>query len=237
VIDVQHQRVVRGRAGERNSYQENQSCLVGDADPVLTAIALQQAFDTEHLYVADLDGIVRGQPNSAILSALVKTGVRIVADTGANNVAALNQLLSCGINRAVISVESCSGLTAVQKLTQHIAPQNFCFSLDLKNGQLLNPAWDGLSPIDIAQEVIAMGITSMIVLDLATVGTGNGITTSQLCAEIREHSSQLNLWTGGGIRSVDDLENLRGIADGVLVASALHDGSITPEQWLQFQDH
>ena len=69
----------------------------------------------------------------------------------------------------------------------------------------------------------------LIVLDLASVGVASGPTTLGICESLTDFAPKLKLITGGGVRSVNDLMTLRhaGI-EGVLVASALHDGSITP---------
>ena len=50
-------------------------------------------------------------------------------------------------------------------------------------------------------------------------------------AQIRAAFPRTTMITGGGVRDLDDLRRLAesGI-DGVLIASALHDGSLTPQQ-------
>ena len=68
----------------------------------------------------------------------------------------------------------------------------------------------------------------MIVLDIARVGTEAGLPTLPLCAEIRQTWPDTMIVTGGGIRGIDDLRRLDpAIVDGVLIASALHNGAIT----------
>ena len=70
----------------------------------------------------------------------------------------------------------------------------------------------------------------MIVLDLAQVGMSQGAALMPLCVRIRSLDSSLELITGGGVRHRSDVETLTASAcDSVLVASALHDGGITPE--------
>ena len=76
----------------------------------------------------------------------------------------------------------------------------------------------------------------MIVLDLAAVGVGGGVATVELCRQIGSRYPGVELITGGGIRNIDDLRQLRAAGiHGALVASALHNGSITPEQLEEFQ--
>jgi phosphoribosylformimino-5-aminoimidazole carboxamide ribotide isomerase len=67
----------------------------------------------------------------------------------------------------------------------------------------------------------------MIVLDLAQVGVGAGVATGNLCRQLRQRFAGLRLITGGGVRHEEDLTELAALGiDGVLVASALHDGRL-----------
>ena len=105
------------------------------------------------------------------------------------------------------------------------------FSLDLKHGRPITniPEWQGASAIKIADAAIEGGFTRMIVLDLASVGLGGGPSVVELCASIRERHPSIRLISGGGVRDVRDIEQFcAGGCESVLVASALHDGSISP---------
>ena len=63
---------------------------------------------------------------------------------------------------------------------------------------------------------------------LARVGTGIGPGTVGLCRELRAAYPDIELIAGGGVRNWDDVDRLgEAGADGVLVASALHEGTIT----------
>jgi phosphoribosylformimino-5-aminoimidazole carboxamide ribotide isomerase len=68
----------------------------------------------------------------------------------------------------------------------------------------------------------------LIVLDVARVGRGGGTGTDDLCAELRRRWRDVCLIAGGGVRGVEHLWRLRAVgADAALVASALHDGTLT----------
>ena len=69
---------------------------------------------------------------------------------------------------------------------------------------------------------------SMIVLDLARVGTGQGVGTLSLCRQLRALWPEINLVAGGGVRNLADLHDLQESGcHAALVASALHDGRLT----------
>jgi phosphoribosylformimino-5-aminoimidazole carboxamide ribotide isomerase len=74
-----------------------------------------------------------------------------------------------------------------------------------------------------------MGIRRAIMLDLARVGSEEGIDV----AFVRRVVESLNVevFVGGGVRSISDLEELNGIGvAGALLATSLHSGKITAEQ-------
>ena len=94
----------------------------------------------------------------------------------------------------------------------------------------------GCTPTGVAARVLACGVRSLILLDLAGVGEGRGVPTLDLCRTIRALAPDLEIITGGGVRNNADLEALATAgADGVLIASALHNGTLTPidcARWL-----
>ena len=60
--------------------------------------------------------------------------------------------------------------------------------------------------------------------------TISGRPTLELCRRIRSRHGGIELITGGGIRGSQDISDAtRAGADAVLVASALHDGSLLPD--------
>ena len=90
--------------------------------------------------------------------------------------------------------------------------------------------WSSQDPLEIARQCLSLGIRRMIVLDLASVGVGGGVAQLNLCQRLLEEDAELELITGGGVRDVTDLHTLKNAGiKGVLIASALHNGSITPQ--------
>ncbi len=77
-----------------------------------------------------------------------------------------------------------------------------------------------------------MGISQVIVLDLARVGSDEGVNTDFLKKVIAEVG--VDVYVGGGVRDINDLIELRNLGvSGALIATALHTGIITIEQLKQ----
>lgn len=231
VLDVMDGVVVRGVAGERERYRPIQSQLTSASDPLDVAMAIRDRFGLSELYVADLDGIMRQRIQTGVLEQLVEAGFTLNVDAGKTDVAGVRELLERGIARTIIGLESLSQLADFAPLVDAVGPEALVFSLDLKQSEPLGNAGAGLSPVQIAAAAASQGVRRFLVLDLAAVGVGQGIPTLPLCSKLRERYPASTLWTGGGVRSDDDIQEAgRHGVDGVLVATALHDGRITVSQ-------
>lgn len=230
VLDLMQGCVVRGVGGRRDEYRPIRSELLDGHAPVEVAAAVRRRFGLNEFYVADLDALRGGAPQGEVLRDLIAAGHELLVDAGVRDASSTAELRSSGISRVVAAQESLPGRGALQDILAAMEAQCVVFSLDLLAGRLLGARgdWRSNEPFARAAEAIECGIRSMIVLDLAGVGIGGGVPTLELCSRLRRHAPELEIITGGGVRHRDDLLRLRDAGvDGVLVASALHDGKIT----------
>lgn len=238
VLDVLNGRIVRGIAGQRDRYQPVKSILTPSSDAKSICDAFERQFGITEFYIADLDGIERDATNFNVLTTVRDPRYRIWLDAGFSSVAKLNSIqqnLSLDfLYRIIVGLECCPDVSNLESLQKAISSERLVFSLDLHHGEPLvssdvSPAWSHATPLQIADQVIQLGIKTMIVLDLAAVGMGKGIPTLNLCRQIKQRYPTLELITGGGVNSKTDLTKLESYCDGVLIASALHDGRLTAE--------
>lgn len=235
VLDLMRGQVVRGVAGQRDAYQPNHSTLVAGSDPVETACALRQAYGVSTMYLADLDAL-QGRPCSLdVLSRLIESQLRLVVDAGVSTLQQAERLFDAGVNRVVLPLESQTRVDHLAEFVGQFGNDRLVFSIDMKQGRCLGPAAEDRSPLDVARVALRQGIRRLIVLDLAGVGMNAGVRTLSLCRQILTLHDDIELWTGGGIRSLADLRSCSeaGI-QGVLIASALHDGHVSPHDWSSF---
>ncbi len=229
VLDLLNGVVVRGVAGRRETYRPIESQICSSSEPLAIARAFRDQFGLDRLYVADLDAILHHRPNLEIYRQLSQDGFSLLIDAGIRDLATAATVLKTGAHSIIAGLESIPNPALLQALVAQCGPKKILFSLDLQNGRPLigDGAWSGMSPLQFAQTAIQQGIKRLIVLDLAQVGIAAGISTLELCAAIRSQNPDLELITGGGVRNRDDLQLLKNLRiDGVLIASALHDGRI-----------
>lgn len=229
VLDVLNGVVVHGVAGNRDEYRPIQSRLTTSIAPLDVANAIRAALSLDTFYVADLDAILHDRPNYDIYRELSSAGFQIWVDAGLRDMSRGRTVLKVGAAGIVAGLETLPGPGVLENLCRECDPQNIVFSLDLRGGQPLGDLsrWNATQPLDIARQAISMGVERLIVLDLAAVGIGDGPATLPLCRELRREFPELEIITGGGIRDGGDLRACHAAqVDGVLIASAIHHGTI-----------
>ncbi len=234
VIDLAKRVVVRGVAGKREEYRPIKSLLCDEPSPAAVARAFARLGFRE-AYVADLDAIAGAEPDWATYQTLIDSGLNLLVDAGAGTGRRARDLAEFTHDRqplaaVVVGLESIVGKSDLAAAIEAATPGRVVFSLDLRAGVPITrvPQWKDRAPRTIAERVIDLGVRRMIVLDLAQVGVNAGVGTVGLCRGLRHGHPTLEIISGGGVRSVDDLRELAEAGcDGALVASALHDGRLT----------
>ena len=238
VLDVLEGNVVRGIAGQRVNYQPIVSRLVAGHRPLDVARAIRDSFGLERFYLADLNGIIHQRPQFDLYRALMADGFELLIDLGLQDSRAVDSMRELGLNKFIVALESCQSPDRLAEMSDMAS--EITFSLDLFEGtpryHACEIGWSD-KPVQIVDQAVEAGATSILVLDLADVGTGTGVSTDNLCRSIRDTFPNLQIIAGGGIRGPDDVHRLHAIGvTSVLVASALHDRRLSRDDVRSF-DH
>jgi len=224
VLDLKGGIVVHARRGARDDYAPLRSPLVDGCEPVAVARALCDASRTNRLYVADLDAL-GGEPAAATTLRGLGSVAEIWVDAGATTPQRAAVLERAGAARNVVGTESLSGGTDGSQL----GPPPLVVSVDLRGGRVISPdpGLDGRAPSAAAPLARALGVTELLVIDLARVGSGSGPPLDAV-SELAAALPDVAIYAGGGVRDDADLRALESAgAAGALVATALHEGRIT----------
>lgn len=231
VIDVLDGRVVRAVGGRRSEYRPIRSRLTDSTDPVEVADALTRAARTQELYVADLDTITGGQAGSKAVSALCSQGWTVWLDAGVRTPDDLDHLPASPTVIPILAMETMQEPKAFVTWCRFRRQRRVALSIDLQSGLPVREwpncgIWE--APALAVDDFSDAGCEDVILLDLADVGQGRGPSTTELCADLKSEWPDVRFVVGGGVRGWSDVTELeaRG-ADAVLVASALHDGTLT----------
>jgi phosphoribosylformimino-5-aminoimidazole carboxamide ribotide isomerase len=234
VIDIQNGIAVHAVKGNRSQYQPLKSTLCPSAEPVAVALALK-ACGFGALYVADLDAILDKSDNAAILQGIAEGGSKLMVDAGTSDAKSVQRLLEHGVSQVVIGTETLENLEFVKDAVERFSKQRIVVSLDLNGRKVLSQseAASSMVPQELAAELEKLGVTELIVLDLARVGSDQGPDFALL--KNLQSSLSLKLLVGGGARDLGDLQKLKEMGVyGVLMATALHSGKTSMEQLRSF---
>ncbi len=226
VLDLLDGEVVHAKRGLRSEYQRIQSELTPESSPLAVACALREVYGSQHFYLADLNSLqARGPAHYADFESLIEEGFKLTVDCGINRIEQAKRLLDCGVQEIVIASETLESKDQLETLVEHLGRERTVFSLDLQGGELLHgPAeWQQRSLERIVEEAIGLGIQRLILLDLAAVGANRGWPLQSLSQSIGKSHPGARIYSGGGIRNLNDLHLLQ--TSGVhfaLISTALH---------------
>lgn len=216
--------------GDRSRYGPVRSVLAPGADG--DALALARAYralpGASRCYVADLDAIAGDPPQHDLLRRLQSGegfGGPLLLDAGVYSLATLEPLQG-GFADVVVGLETLRSFADLERIAIHA---RVTFSLDLRNDvPLVRPELHGSGPdpVALARAAIGAGADAVILLDTGRVGRGAGVNL-ELLASLRRALPGARLLAGGGVNDDADVMALgdRG-CDGVLIATALHRGTL-----------
>ena len=234
VIDVLGGIAVHAVRGRRKEYQPLKSVLCASTDPVDVAAELK-ALGFDELYVADLDAITGGHPDFSLFKRIVaKTGLKVMVDAGVTSLKTAEEVLDSDVSKVIIGTETLRSIRFVAEAVDSFGSERVLVSLDLMGNRIISGFELGrlAEPVAFLRELEALGVSQIIVLDLARVGSGEGVNMPFLREALG--NIKVNVLVGGGVRDVTDLVELKGLGVfGVLLATALHSGKISPESLKQ----
>lgn len=231
VLDLKAGTVVHGVAGERQRYRPVRSRLVDSPTPLEVARAYRRHFGFSTLYVADLDALEGQPPALQIYRRLREDGFRLLVDGGVRSWVDARALLDIEGITAIAPLECLPSPADLEAMVRLLGAPGLLFSLDLRAGRPLacSNSWPP-DPRGVARIAARSGVQRILLLDLAHVGRRGGPPHLELCKELVAGYPRVSWLTGGGVRGPDDLRSLEAVGiEGVLVATALHDGSLGAE--------
>ena len=183
------------------------------------------------LYVADLDAIAGGfgAANRDVVTAIAAAGAPVWLDAGTSSVESARAALALSASTVVVGLETLTSFEALAEICAAVDGRRVAFSIDLRDGRpiaLPNVDHANWPATVIADRAVGAGAGTVVVLDLARVGTSSGIDVDLMRA-VRHAAPNVAVFAGGGVRGQSDLDQLRAVGcDGALVATALLSGAI-----------
>jgi phosphoribosylformimino-5-aminoimidazole carboxamide ribotide isomerase len=229
VIDTLRGVVVHAVQGHREEYHPLETEFSAAADPVEVASGLKSRFGCDELYVADLDGIMRGEADLSLLARLCRIGgMKVIADAGVNSPSKARALVDTGVVGVIVGTETLGRLEDMEEIIEVSGGVPVTGSIDIKGEKVISrcAALKGVRPLEAARMLEDNGVGQLILLDIGRVGSEVGVDVSLVEETVR--AVDLPLLVGGGVASIEDVLALRNAgASGVLVATALYRGRLS----------
>ncbi len=217
--------VVHGRGGKRDSYRPIASNLCASSKPLDVVRALTRLYPksvTPTLYIADLDAI-RGHGSHLQTVQLLREhfpDLQIWLDAGISSLEQWQPWRQLGLH-CVLGSESQRELQATLALLNEL--ENPILSLDFVPSETCDQLYD---PVGLLAHTESWP-QRIIAMTLGKVGSNAGPDLNAI-NNMQQRVPHHQLYAAGGIRDIADLNALRDAgAAGALLASALHNGSIT----------
>ncbi|MBC1415664.1 1-(5-phosphoribosyl)-5-[(5-phosphoribosylamino)methylideneamino]imidazole-4-carboxamide isomerase [Listeria innocua] len=203
--------------------------IIVNEDPIAQAKSFAKSGAT-YLHIVDLDGALEGRPvNLEIIQQMKKAAkVPVQVGGGIRSMAQVDYYLQSGIDRVIIGSAALTDpeflQAAVKKYGSKIAA-----GIDAKNGFVATSGWLNISQVsflDLAKQMEAMDVETIIYTDISRDGTLTGPNLEQMAA-LQKHIT-INLIASGGVSSRADLEALSELGlYGAIAGKALYNGNIS----------
>jgi phosphoribosylformimino-5-aminoimidazole carboxamide ribotide isomerase len=185
----------------------------------------------ESLYLADLDAILGKPANFSLYHRIVaRTHLELMVDAGISDIAKANKVLETRVKKIIVGSETLSSLDFLNEAVKSSGEDKVIVSIDLKEGKVvsLSETIKSMSSTSFAKKLANVGIKQVILLDLSRVGTEHGTNSTVLESILKKTS--LEIFVGGGIKNIQELEELRRLGiSGALIATILHNGKLKIE--------
>lgn len=216
-------RLKQGRADDETVYGDN---------PVEQAKAWVEQ-GARFLHVVDLDGAFEGHPvhTDVVLQIAQAIDIPIEIGGGLRTSEHIRTYLAGGVNRIILGTKACENADELKPLVDEFG-EGIVIGIDAKNGWVQVKGWTettSLSAIDLARQMEAIGVRTIIYTDTARDGMMQGVNLeafAELCDAV-----SCSVVASGGVTCEDDIKNLKALNRknlvGAIVGKALYEGAVS----------
>ncbi|MHA1294135.1 MAG: HisA/HisF-related TIM barrel protein [Promethearchaeota archaeon] len=232
VIDILNSKAVHAIKGERTKYQPLRSKLFNSSNPYKIIKILHQNLYFNEFYIADLDSIIYKYSNFEILAKISDINeIKIILDPGIVDIKDISRYSHLNLHKLILGLETIKNLEVLKKIINILGSNQVIVSIDMFKGKIISKIKEinKQNPFNIIPILNNLKVKEIILLDLFRVGQKLG-GVPPLYIKINKLFKNKVL-VGGGIKNISDiLEYYKNHFSGVLIATALYDGTIKIEE-------
>ena len=181
------------------------------ADDVLeTANGFVQA-GAEWVHMVDLDGSLKKERvnSQTFVDVATQTPLKVEIGGGIRTMADIDFYANNGISRVILGSVALKNPALVEQAVKEFG-ELIAVGIDAKNGFVATEGWTEGSDthyIDLAKQMEAMGVKTIIYTDISKDGTLSGPNVEQLTA--LNEAVSCDITASGGVKNIDDIVDLR----------------------------
>ena len=179
------------------------------ADYMETAKGFEKA-GASWIHMVDLDGAKEGRPvNTQIYKDVAnKTSLKVEVGGGIRNIDTKTQKTQMAISRVIIGSAALKNPELVKEAVLNFGSEKIAVGIDSKNGMVAAEGWlesSDVHYIQLAKEMIKIGVRYFIVTDISKDGTLSGVNTLQLKELSEAVGNACNIIASGGVHTIEDI--------------------------------
>ncbi len=200
-------------------------------DPLETARQFEAA-GAEWIHMVDLDGAKAGYPvNTEIYRNIAQnTHLKVEVGGGIRTLETIQAYLDLGIARVILGSAALKDPQLVADAVKQFGAEKIVVGIDAKNEMVATEGWletSEVSYIDLAKEMIRIGVTTFIFTDISKDGTLSGVNAEQLQKLAEATQGQCNIVASGGVHTIDDIVICRDLGlYGTIAGKSLYQGTL-----------
>ncbi|MDR0883353.1 MAG: 1-(5-phosphoribosyl)-5-[(5-phosphoribosylamino)methylideneamino]imidazole-4-carboxamide isomerase [Oscillospiraceae bacterium] len=221
-IDIKDGKPVRLRQGDFDTVEQV-------ADNALATAFWFAEQGARWVHMVDLDGAKTGKRVNAeiFIEVAQKSGLLVELGGGIRSMEDIDFYLSSGIARVVLGSAALRDPALVKAAVEKYA-ERIAVGIDAKGGKATAEGWIAGSDVhflDLARQMVALGVSTIIFTDIATDGMLQGPNIGQLL-QLRD-SVDCTLVASGGIADIDDVLMLKAARmDAAICGKSVYAGTL-----------
>lgn len=184
------------------------------------------------IHMVDLDGAKEGRPvNINIYKDVAnKTSLKVEVGGGIRNIETIDEYLAMGISRVIIGSAALKDPVLVADAVNKFGSEKIAVGIDAKNGMVATEGWleeSDVNYIQLAKEMIKIGVKYFIVTDISKDGTLSGVNTEQLKKLSEEVKGKCNIIASGGVHTIEDIKACKELGlYGTICGKSIYKGTL-----------
>lgn len=194
-----------------------------------------EAAGASWIHMVDLDGAKEGKPVNAeiYLDVAKNTKLKVEVGGGIRSLDTMEYYVSKGISRVILGSVALKNpqivVDAVKEYGEKIA-----VGIDAKNGIVAAEGWlesSQVNYIDLALEMVKVGVKNIIFTDISKDGTLSGVNTEQLSVLKNAVGDKCNITASGGVHDIEDIKACKKMGlYGAICGKSIYSGTLDLQQ-------